>query len=281
MTPLPKPNEENRTSSSERIEESQPDLIDTIPKASIAKIRAEPAIPFRETAHSSSPPPVANSEQSSTKQNSKPAHVLTATPADIEVQEQTPVFNGLASGPDLPPDYCYVSVGGSLIPPTNFGIVEEDLYRSGMPNELNFPFLERLQLRTIIYLASDEVSDKLLDFIDDQGIELMHLAQDDEIPTPWKPISEETVLSAMELLLNTSTYPVFIMCSQGRHRTGTVVGCLRKLQRWSLSSIFEEYHRHADGKGRLVNEQFIELFDTDLINIPSTNIPKWLGSYQA
>ncbi|CAN8065745.1 unnamed protein product [Agarophyton chilense] len=173
-------------------------------------------------------------------------------------------------------EYRFVSVGGSLIPPINFGIVEEDLYRSGMPNELNFPFLERLQLRTIIYLASDEVSDKLHDFIDDQDIQLLHLFQDDDIPTPWKPISEETVLSVMELLLSTPTYPVYIMCSQGRHRTGTVVGCLRKLQRWSLSSIFDEYHRHADGKGRLVNEQFIELFDTDLINLPSINRPKWI-----
>lgn len=280
MTPLPHLNEENKTRSDERIEESQDDLIGTVPKQDNAKICAETTIPSREIAQSSPSIPDTNTE-SSTKGNSSISNVLTETSASKEVQESIPVFNGLSSSPDLPPDFCYVSVGGSLIPPTNFGIVEEDLYRSGMPNELNFPFLERLQLRTIIYLASDEVSDKLLDFIDDQGIELMHLAQDDEIPTPWKPISEETVLSAMELLLNTSTYPVFIMCSQGRHRTGTVVGCLRKLQRWSLSSIFEEYHRHADGKGRLVNEQFIELFDTDLINVPPTNVPKWFGSYQA
>lgn len=173
-------------------------------------------------------------------------------------------------------EWCSVVVGGSLIPPTNFGIVEEDLYRSGMPNELNFPFLERLQLKTIIYLASDEVSDKLADFIDDQGIDLIPLSPDEEdAPTAWKPMSEEVVLSAMELLLDPTMYPIHVMCSQGRHRTGTVMGCLRKLQRWSLSSIVEEYHRFADAKGRLANEQFIELFDTDLINIPSAT-PTWL-----
>lgn len=173
-------------------------------------------------------------------------------------------------------EWCSVVVGGSLIPPTNFGIVEEDLYRSGMPNELNFPFLERLQLKTIIYLASDEVSDKLVDFIDDQGIDLIPLAPEEEdAPAPWKPISEEVVLSAMELLLDPTMYPIYVFCSQGRHRTGTVMGCLRKLQRWSLSSIFEEYHRHADAKGRLANEQFIELFDTDLVNIPFSGTPNW------
>lgn len=174
-------------------------------------------------------------------------------------------------------EWCSVVVGGSLIPPTNFGIVEEDLYRSGMPNELNFPFLERLQLKTIIYLASDDVSEKLADFIDDQGIDVIPLAPDEEeSPAPWKPMSEEVVLSAMELLLDTTMYPIYVMCSQGRHRTGTIIGCLRKFQQWALSSIFEEYHRHADGRGRLANEQFIELFDTDLVNIPSSHTPSWL-----
>lgn len=44
----------------------------------------------------------------------------------------------------------------TFIPPLNFGMVEEDLYRSGLPNELNFPFLERLKLKKIIYLAPDD-----------------------------------------------------------------------------------------------------------------------------
>jgi tyrosine-protein phosphatase OCA1 len=56
---------------------------------------------------------------------------------------------------------------------------------------------------------------------------------------------------------------------------GTIVGCMRKLQRWNLTSIFEEYRRYAGPKVRLLNEQFIELFDTDLVGIP-TNKPKWM-----
>ena len=50
----------------------------------------------------------------------------------------------------------------SFIPPQNFGMVECDLYRSGAPTELNFPFLEKLQLRKIIYLAPDECSEMFL-----------------------------------------------------------------------------------------------------------------------
>jgi len=92
----------------------------------------------------------------------------------------------------------------------------------------------------------------------------------------WDPISEEVVLEALELLLDTSSYPVMVMCNLGRHRTGTVIGCMRKLQKWNLTSIFEEYRRYAGPKVRVLNEQFIELFDTDLIRRSNKHSPPWL-----
>lgn len=49
----------------------------------------------------------------------------------------------------------------SIFPPFNFGMVEEDLTRSGEPNELNFPFLEKLKLSKVIWLAPEEPSEKL------------------------------------------------------------------------------------------------------------------------
>ena len=51
---------------------------------------------------------------------------------------------------------------------------------------------------------------------------------------------------------------------------------MRKLQRWSLTAIFEEYRRHAGSKVRLLNEQFIEFFDTELVAGPVADKPKWL-----
>ena len=178
---------------------------------------------------------------------------------------------------DSDEEWCSVTLGGSLIPPKNFGIVEEHLYRSGMPNELNFPFLERLQLKTVLYLATEEIPERMLSFIDDQGIDLVTLvSEDEEVVLQWQPISEDVVLRAMQYFLNPNKYPLYVMCAGGRHRTGTLIGCLRKLQNWCLSSICEEYRRHADAKVRLANEQFIELFDTDLINIPRKP-PSWLS----
>ncbi|EQC28392.1 hypothetical protein SDRG_13721 [Saprolegnia diclina VS20] len=168
-----------------------------------------------------------------------------------------------------------------FIPPVNYGMIEEDLYRSGIPNELNFPFLERLNLRKIVYLAPEEPNPQLLSFVEEQEIELVVLGGNTKLESrrkAWEPMSEETVLAALDILLDRSNYPLFLTCHLGRDRTGAVVGCLRKIQQWHLSSIFEEYRRFAGSKVRLQNEQFIELFDTDLVTIP-TNPPNWIKTH--
>jgi len=130
---------------------------------------------------------------------------------------------------------------------------------------MNFPFLERLKLKTIIYLAPEEPSEKFIHFVQDEGIELIHLGKESS-STPWKPTSEDVVVGALRLLLNNHNYPIHVMCKLGRHRTGTLIGCLRKLQQWNLASIIAEYRRYAGAKVRTLNEQFIDLFDVELVS---------------
>ncbi|GAA5942191.1 protein-tyrosine phosphatase OCA1 family protein [Sporobolomyces koalae] len=154
-----------------------------------------------------------------------------------------------------------------LIPPPNFGTVEENLYRSGQPSELSFAFIEELNLRTVIWLAPEDPNEPFQQFLEDHKIRLFHLGADD-FAAVYDPLSEETVLQALDLILNPQNSPTMIMCAQGRHRTGTVMGCLRKLQHWNLTSILEEYRRFAGPKVRVLNEQFIELFDLDLVSVP-------------
>ena len=89
-----------------------------------------------------------------------------------------------------------------------------------------------------------------MDFIDDHDINFHHLGLS-QSSNAWDSISEEVVLEALEIVLN-GPFPLCVMCNQGRHRTGffnitqgTVVGCFRKLQKWNLTSIFEEYRRYS------------------------------------
>ncbi|KAL4165146.1 hypothetical protein KRP22_003877 [Phytophthora ramorum] len=73
---------------------------------------------------------------------------------------------------------------------------------------------------------------------------------------------------------------MLIHCNKGKHRTGCLVGSLRKVQRWAFSSIFDEYIRFSAPKPRTMDQQFIELFKTERVTEEESlteNLPNWPG----
>lgn len=156
----------------------------------------------------------------------------------------------------------------ALIPPPNFGFVEPDLYRSSIPTEVNFSFLQSLHLKTVIYLSLDTPPKIFNDFLKEQGIDFCQIISGEGVNV-GQHISEQHVLDALQIILTPERYPLAVTCKTGMHRTGTVIGCFRKLQNWSLSNIIEEFRRYTGLKPSSMHEQFIELFDTDLVKIPS------------
>ncbi|KNC33700.1 hypothetical protein FF38_03573 [Lucilia cuprina] len=148
------------------------------------------------------------------------------------------------------------------VPPTNFAPVERRLYRSAAPLPINFSFIKLLGIKTVIWLAVEDPSDAFIDFVDENNIQLEHLGLLNEGEKPWDPISDSSIEEALELIMDLNNYPVLICCSMGRHRTGAVVGCLRKLQDWSFASLVDEYQRFTGLKGERANvELLIENFD--------------------
>lgn len=88
-----------------------------------------------------------------------------------------------------------------------------------------------------------------------------------------------------------------------KHRTGCLVGSLRKVQKWAFSSIFDEYIRFSAPKPRMMDQQvggevvelkesrihganslwtlrqFIELFKTERVKTDENkeHLPEWPG----
>jgi tyrosine-protein phosphatase OCA1 len=232
-----------------------------------------------------------------------------------------------------------------FIPPSNFALVVDEVYRSSIPNTLNFPYLTQLNLRTVIFLSNKPPKRSLKLFLHSQNIKLKQFGKspirkllnqsnsivsaignnngktkgnngNSQAPSvagvnnsslstvslapslspsdgsdlpPFNPslpysssssyhsMTEDSIISALQLLLYPSHSPLLICCSSGDEYTGIIVACLRKLQRWNLASIFQEYRRFNGNQAKPMIEQFIELFDTDLIQIPSQT-PQWFDS---
>ncbi|KJE97577.1 hypothetical protein, variant 1 [Capsaspora owczarzaki ATCC 30864] len=127
-------------------------------------------------------------------------------------------------------------------PPDVYGIVEPNVYRSNFWHPSNFPFLKSLGLRTLLVLSPDKPLRPIADFCEDNSVNVIHLGLSawKLDASSWKPVSDELVKEALEITLDVTTHPVMLMCSSGIHQTGTIVGCLRRLQNWNLTSILNE-----------------------------------------
>ncbi|PPD74215.1 hypothetical protein GOBAR_DD28867 [Gossypium barbadense] len=148
----------------------------------------------------------------------------------------------------------------NLIPPLNFAMVDNGIFRSGFPDSANISFLQTLRLRSIIYLCPEPYSEANNEFLKSNGIKLFQFGIEG-YKEPFVNIPQDTIREALKTLLDVRNHPVLIHCKRGKHRTGCLVGCLRKLQRWCLSSIFDEYQRFAAAKARVSDQRFMELFD--------------------
>lgn len=168
-----------------------------------------------------------------------------------------------------------------IIPPLNFCPVEKQLYRSGQPSIINQSFLQDLNLKTILWLASEEPQEDFLDYCSMNNIAIEFVGLINEYTyqnvNPWDALSEGTIRKALELICNRENYPLLVCCGMGRHRTGTVIGCLRRLQGWNLASVSEEYRRFTGARGgRIMVELLIESFDISSVQIDPTKVPGWL-----
>ncbi|KAI9594644.1 protein-tyrosine phosphatase [Syncephalis fuscata] len=163
-----------------------------------------------------------------------------------------------------------------LVPPLNFALVEAGIYRSGHPNPKNYRFLEKLGLRSIIFLAKEDYPPDMLEWMEKHNISF-HQYRTAGNKEPFTEMDPVKVAGLLSLMLDVRNHPMLVHCNKGRyHRVGCLVGCLRKLQNWSLTSILTEYKRLA-AKQNIADEEFIELFATTVVQDEAWR-PKWLQS---
>jgi tyrosine-protein phosphatase SIW14 len=159
---------------------------------------------------------------------------------------------------------------GFILAPENFALVEKGIYRSAFPRSKNHTFLKRLQLRSVVSLVPEDYPTGLAAFYESNGIKLLAFGVDGN-KWPFKEIDHDLMSTILLTILDERNRPLLIHCNKGKHRTGSVVGCLRKLRQWSLSSIFAEYIFFASPKFRWEDQIFIETYNTDQLLLSLDN----------
>ncbi|XBW35145.1 hypothetical protein QEN19_000708 [Hanseniaspora menglaensis] len=160
-------------------------------------------------------------------------------------------------------------------PPENFSNVIGNIYRASFPRTENIAFFkDQLKLKSILVMLSDDYPQDLLNMYSQNNITLFKCPIQGN-KEPFINIQDETINKALKIILNPENHPILIHCNKGKHRTGTIVGCIRKLQNWSLTMIFDEYRRFAFPKARGLDQQCIEMFNADEIEEYATE-RSWL-----
>ena len=163
-----------------------------------------------------------------------------------------------------------------LVPPINFSMVcglcstlddlmlqvTSGVYRSGYPNARNFAFLRKLGIRTIVNLCREPYLPPNQAFVQETGIAFVQVKLYENIE-PFLRASNALIGQAVTILSDPKMHPVLVHCTKGGNKTGVVVGCLRKLQCWSLTSILAEFRRFTEGDSPM-DEQVIEQFDASV-----------------
>ncbi|PVV00302.1 hypothetical protein BB560_005323 [Smittium megazygosporum] len=103
-----------------------------------------------------------------------------------------------------------------LLEPTEvFGLVEENLYRiNGSITDTQAEFLQPLKIKTLLILSMETVSKPLRRFVERNNIKIIHLGLKKWQPDlDSKPVSEELIKEALEIILEKQHYPILLACS--------------------------------------------------------------------
>ncbi|KAK6006436.1 hypothetical protein QM012_006846 [Aureobasidium pullulans] len=161
------------------------------------------------------------------------------------------------------------------VPPTNFGAVETNsIYRSGYPTSKNFDFIKSLNIRTILTLVPEPLSEEYITFMEQNHIRhyQVHIPanKDGKIN-----ITPETMATALAVVLNRNNHPLLIHCNRGKHRTGCVTACFRKTQHVQNDPAIAEYRDYSYPKCREDDMRFIRSFDPSIV-LPIAQSQGWL-----
>mmetsp|Transcript_23480 Transcript_23480/g.45867 ORF Transcript_23480/g.45867 Transcript_23480/m.45867 type:complete len:242 (+) Transcript_23480:25-750(+) len=159
-------------------------------------------------------------------------------------------------------------------PPSLFARVRKGLYRSRMIKPSHLDFIAQCQLKCIVNLSIEAPQKAVIDYLRKSRIQLINLGLKAWRDTTWEPVNVELVAEALEITLSGAYNPCLVMCASGYRITGVVVGCLRKVENWTFSSITDEFRRFAGHHMTYSALEFIENFDCDLVDGASVDIER-------
>ncbi|GAA5947253.1 hypothetical protein JCM3765_001592 [Sporobolomyces pararoseus] len=184
-----------------------------------------------------------------------------------------------------------------LFPPLCFSMVLPGVFRSGHPNRHNFPYLDSLGLKSIMYLSPDDYRSDTHNWAIERGLNIFHL-RIDVSKDPTVEVDEDLIAEAIEKVLDSRNLPILIHDNKGRILPSLISAILRLMTNWTLESALLEYRMFlppADDwiadlepknkeklgkpkkeKERIADIQLIDRFPLERLHYDPQFAPDWL-----
>jgi protein tyrosine phosphatase (PTP) superfamily phosphohydrolase (DUF442 family) len=122
----------------------------------------------------------------------------------------------------------------------NFGQVNENYFRGAQPNEAAFHRLGTLGIKTIIDLQESPKPEEP-GWVRGSGMEYFC------IPLSGShPATEAQTARFLELVTDSTKWPVYVHCAAGKHRTGEMTGIYRIAHdTWTADEAFDEMRKYG------------------------------------
>ncbi|KAG0167272.1 hypothetical protein DFQ29_000541, partial [Apophysomyces sp. BC1021] len=112
----------------------------------------------------------------------------------------------------------------ALIPPENFNMVCQHVYRSSFPKKKHFQFLKKLQLKSVLTLILEEYPEQNMIFLEEQGIKFLQfgIAGNKE---PFVQIPEDKISAALAAILGEILRPTIHSMTHAKEQTSEIIQC--------------------------------------------------------
>lgn len=99
-------------------------------------------------------------------------------------------------------------------------------------------------------------------FLIDSGITQITMA----MASTKQGIDTDVLSKVVKILMDRENHPILVHCNESNHRTGCVVGALRKVKGWTTNNILEEYKRITEPKVRDCDVKFLRELEVSTLN---------------
>src|SRR5215210_6926731 len=121
----------------------------------------------------------------------------------------------------------------------NFGKINENYYRGSQPLADQFTQLKTLGIKTVIDLRQDSV-EQASEWARAAGLQYVNIPL-----TTKRAANEEQTKYFLKLVNDQASWPVYVHCKGGRHRTGEMTAVYRITRDgWSADQAYEEMRKY-------------------------------------